>query len=171
MGRPCKYTSTGKPCPRGEDCNFCHFPHGQRKFQGRDRKHKRNVRPVFEDLQVSEALSAFQAEMIAADVAVSLAKQVCDRLGDPLREASEKRSMVPDLQVQPVRGGKNWKNEAWHNTYEPLEIAQLGASPFVPDNLSMEQLLCMTWPCFANVNEGVDRQNILMAFAPTHYED
>ncbi|CAK0859703.1 unnamed protein product [Prorocentrum cordatum] len=30
--RPCRFHEAPEKCPRGEDCNFCHFPHGEEKF-------------------------------------------------------------------------------------------------------------------------------------------
>ncbi|CAK0845766.1 unnamed protein product [Prorocentrum cordatum] len=30
--RPCRFHEAPEKCPRGESCNFCHFPHGPEKF-------------------------------------------------------------------------------------------------------------------------------------------
>ncbi|CAK0893461.1 unnamed protein product, partial [Prorocentrum cordatum] len=34
--RPCRFHEAPEKCPRGEDCNFCHFPHGEEKFAKMD---------------------------------------------------------------------------------------------------------------------------------------
>jgi hypothetical protein len=146
--RPCVHNANSKPCPRGEQCNFCHFGHDQDKIdeaaafsaEKRQRHHNKKGKLSRQNRQVEEDLKQ--------DVLAPMAKvKLC--LADTFMTSGDTAHLVQREQVRGIEA----KLKPYHDV-----------------DKDMMQLVQRIWPCIMR-ETNTELSSVLQDFAPIHYDD